>query len=60
MDERNIHLSEVVGALSFALDITEGQPVGHSLRCCWIGMHVGRGLGLGEAALSDLYYTLLL
>lgn len=60
MDERNIHLSEVVGALSFALDITEGQPVGHSLRCCWIGMHVGLGLGLDEAALSDLYYTLLL
>ncbi|WP_297110536.1 HD domain-containing protein [uncultured Devosia sp.] len=55
-----IHLSEVVGALSFALDITEGQPVGHSLRCCWIGMHVGRGLGMSEAALSDLYYTLLL
>ena len=55
-----IHLSEVVGALSFALDITEGQPVGHSLRCCWIGMHVGAGLGLSEAELSDLYYTLLL
>jgi putative nucleotidyltransferase with HDIG domain len=55
-----IHLSEVVGALSFALDITEGQPVGHSLRCCWIGMHVGMGLGLPEAELSDLYYTLLL
>ena len=55
-----IHLSEVVGALSFALDITEGQPVGHSLRCCWIGMHVGAGLGLSETELSDLYYTLLL
>lgn len=55
-----IHLSEVVGALSFALDITEGQPVGHSLRCCWIGMHVGIKLGLPEAELSDLYYTLLL
>ncbi len=55
-----IHLSEVVGALSFALDITEGQPVGHSLRCCWIGMHVGSKLGLSAAELSDLYYTLLL
>lgn len=55
-----IHLSEVVGALSYALDITEGQPVGHSLRCCWIGMHVGMGLGLSQAELSDLYYTLLL
>ncbi|HTO27952.1 MAG TPA: HD domain-containing phosphohydrolase [Devosia sp.] len=55
-----IHLSEVVGALSYALDITEGQPVGHSLRCCWIGMHVGMKLGLAPAELSDLYYTLLL
>lgn len=55
-----INLSEVVGALSYALDITEGQPVGHSLRCCWIGMHVGMRLGLPEADLSDLYYTLLL
>ncbi|RYE52093.1 MAG: HD domain-containing protein, partial [Hyphomicrobiales bacterium] len=55
-----LHLSEVVGALSYALDITEGQPVGHSLRCCWIGMHIGMRLGLSEHELSDLYYTLLL
>ncbi|HEV7346002.1 MAG TPA: HD domain-containing phosphohydrolase [Devosia sp.] len=55
-----IPLSEVVGALSYALDITEGQPVGHSLRCCWIGMHLGMRLGLPPAELSDLYYTLLL
>jgi len=55
-----VHLSEVVGALSYALDITEGQPVGHSLRCCWIGMHVGMKLGLSQLELSDLYYTLLL
>ncbi len=57
---QNIHLAEIVGALSYALDITEGQPAGHSLRCCWIGMHVGRAIGLDDAALSDLYYTLLL
>lgn len=55
-----IHLSEVVGALSFALDMTEGQPIGHSLRCCWLGMHIGTQIGLSEAELSDLYYTLLL
>lgn len=55
-----IHLSDVVGALSYALDITEGQPVGHSLRCCWLGMHIARQAGLDEGELSDLYYTLLL
>lgn len=52
--------SELVGALSLALDLTEGQPVGHALRCCWIGIHIGTQLGLTEAELSDLYYTLLL
>lgn len=57
---QNIHLAEIVGALSYALDITEGQPQGHSLRCCWIGMHIGRAIGLSDAELSDLYYTLLL
>ncbi|MET3901104.1 HD-GYP domain-containing protein (c-di-GMP phosphodiesterase class II) [Devosia sp. UYZn731] len=55
-----IHLSEIVGALSYALDITEGQPVGHSLRSCWLGMHIGIRQGLTPAELSDLYYTLLL
>lgn len=57
---QTINLSEVVGALSFALDITEGQPPGHSLRCCWIGMHLGAQLQLSPEQLSDLYYTLLL
>ncbi len=55
-----LRLAEVIGALSYALDLTEGQPRGHCLRCCWIGFHVGRELGLDETALWDLYYTLLL
>ncbi|WP_354043129.1 HD-GYP domain-containing protein [Devosia sp. UYZn731] len=59
-NSQTIHLSEVVGALSFALDITEGQPPGHSLRSCWIGMHLGMQLQLSPEELSDLYYTLLL
>lgn len=55
-----IKLSELIGALSYALDITEGQPEGHCIRCCWIGMHIGREIGLPENQLWDLYYTLLL
>ena len=55
-----IKRSELISALSHALDITEGQPPGHCVRCCWIGMHVGQALGMDGAALSDLYYTLLL
>ena len=55
-----ISLSEVLGALSHALDLVEGQPAGHCVRCCWIGMHVGREIGLDEKQIWELYYTLLL
>jgi len=55
-----LKLSELISALSHALDITEGQPAGHCVRCCWIGMHLGRAIGLDDDALWELYYTLLL
>jgi len=55
-----LQLRELIGALSHALDITEGQPPGHCVRCCWIGMHVGRALGLSDGGMWELYYTLLL
>lgn len=55
-----IKLSELLGALSHALDITEGQPRGHCVRCCWIGFQVGQAYGLTDEELSDLYYTTLL
>ncbi len=55
-----LRLAELIGALSHALDMTEGQPPGHCVRCCWIGMHVGRALGLDSRIMPDLYYTLLL
>ena len=52
--------SEVLGALSRALDLTEGQPIGHTMRACLVGMRLGRELGLGDAELSALHYALLL
>lgn len=55
-----VRMSEVLGSLSYALDLTEGQPPGHSLRCCWIAMHVGQELRLSPELLSDLYYSTLL
>lgn len=55
-----IGLAELVAALSHALDITEGQPAGHGVRCCWIGMRVGEALGFSPAMMGDLYYALLL
>ena len=55
-----IGLSELVSALSYALDISEGHPTGHGVRCCWIGFHIGIEIGLAPTQLSDLSYTLLL
>ena len=55
-----LRLSELLGALSHALDMVEGQPSGHCVRCCWIGIHVGREIGLDDAQIWDLYYVLLL
>ncbi len=55
-----IRLAELLGSLSKALDLTEGQPEGHCVRCCWIGTHIGIEYGLKNKELSDLYYTILL
>lgn len=56
----NVSLSGVLASLSHALDLTEGQPAGHCVRCCHIGMAIGREIGLDDSVLADLYYTLLL
>lgn len=55
-----VRLSEILGALSHALDLTEGQPQGHCVRATWIGMHVGRALGLAPPDLWNLYYTVMM
>lgn len=56
----NLRLAELLGALSHALDLTEGQPRGHCVRCCWTGFQIGQAIGMRDDELSDLYYTLLL
>ena len=56
----DIALSEVIGALSYALDITEGQPAGHAVRSCMIGMRIAEELQLPARTRSDLFYALLL
>ena len=55
-----LRLAELLGTLSRALDLTEGQPRGHCIRCCWIGTQLGTRLKLWPDELSDLYYSLLL
>lgn len=54
-----IKLSEVMSALSYALDLVEGQPQGHSVRSCIIGMRLAREMKLSSTQRSDLFYALL-
>ena len=56
----SVALSEVVAALSHALDLTEGQPRGHAGRTCLLGMRLGRTVSLPARERSSLYYALLL
>jgi HD-GYP domain-containing protein (c-di-GMP phosphodiesterase class II) len=55
-----VKLSTVLSALSYALDLTEGQPLGHAGRSCLIGMRIARELRLAPADQSDLFYALLM
>ena len=56
----SIPLSEIISALSFALDLTEGAVPGHAIRTCLYGMRIADELGLPAADCSALYYALLL
>jgi putative nucleotidyltransferase with HDIG domain len=58
--ESTVRLAEVLSALTFALDLTEGQRPGHTLRTAVIAMRLGRELGLDSALMSALYYAALL
>jgi putative nucleotidyltransferase with HDIG domain len=60
MDGKDLRLSEVVAALSHALDLTEGQPRGHAVRTCVIGMRIAAELELSSEQRSALFYALLL
>lgn len=60
VDSRAPSLAEIISALSFALDLTEGAVPGHALRCCLLGMRLGSELGFSDLELADLYHALLL
>lgn len=59
IDATTVKLSEVLSALSFVLDMVEGQPEGHVLRSCFIGMTIAERLQLSEEQRSALFYALL-
>ena len=59
-DAEDLRFSEVLSALSLALDLVEGQPEGHTVRSCLVGMRIADRLGLDEERRSALFYALLL
>ena len=56
----SISLSEIISALSYALDLTESGVLGHALRSCLLGMRIASELRLSEEETSGLYFSLLL
>lgn len=57
---RLVSLSEVLTALSYALDLTGGLPEGHTIRTCMIGMRIAHTLGLSDDECAALYDAVLL
>ncbi|MBB5319155.1 HD-GYP domain-containing protein [Tunturibacter empetritectus] len=55
-----ISLSEIISALSYALDLTEGAVHGHALRSCLLGMRIAEEVKLPSDQTSSLYFALLL
>lgn len=58
--EFSLRVAEVVSALSHALDLGTGQPVGHSVRSCLLAMRIGAEIGLSRTLRGDLFYATLL
>ena len=52
--------AEILGALSHALDMVEGQPEGHAVRTARICLRLGQEFGLEPDSLSTLYFAAVL
>jgi len=50
----------LLAALSPALDLVAGQPVGHAIRTTVIALRIGAGAHLSSSKLRQLYYATLL
>ena len=55
-----IQTGRLLAALSTALDLTEGQLPGHSLRTCFLAMRIAGALGLSEADRETLFFAAFL
>ena len=55
-----LRVSEILAGLTHALDLTEGQPMGHSNRACVLGMKLADAMHLSLQEKGDLYYAHLM
>ncbi len=60
ISEQPLSLVSLLASLSYALDLTEGQPMGHAVRTCLIGLRLARELGLESEERDNLHLALLL
>ena len=55
-----VRLSEVLAALAYALDLTEGQSPGHAARVCLVSLRLADRIALPADARVDVCYAALL
>jgi putative nucleotidyltransferase with HDIG domain len=55
-----VRTSEIVAALSRALDVTEGLPAGHAARTCYLALRLAERMGVAKVIGADLFYGALL
>ncbi len=55
-----LSLADILSSLSYALDLTSGQPMGHSQRSCLIAMRIAKEIQIPEELQDVLYYAVLM
>ncbi len=59
-EEKAPTLQEILVALSFALDLTEGAVPGHAIRSCLLAVRIALSMGYDHSLISNLFYACLL
>lgn len=60
LSQQPLSLARLLASLSIALDLTEGQPMGHAVRSCLIGLRLAEVLGISQQDRDNLHLALLL
>lgn len=60
VEEKQVKMSELMGALSMATDLAEGHPMEHGVKACYLSLRLAEMLKLSDQERSDVYYTAFL